>query len=87
MSPMKTPPTAAMLEEATLSLAQAARRLKLTQSELRSRLGSGEIPFVEVAGKLRVPILGLQIAAKNQTAAPAEPRSARSKPIRKKQRR
>lgn len=71
MAPMKTPPTAAMLEDATLSLVQAARRLNVTQSELRKRLGTGEIPFVEVSGKLRVPVLGLEAVVRNTDTHPA----------------
>lgn len=59
MSPMKTPPKAGMLNDATLSLHQAAKRLGIPLRELKALLGCGELSFVEISGELRVPVLGL----------------------------
>ncbi len=75
MSPMKTPPTAGMLEEAMLSLPQAARRLGVSVKELRELLGRGEILFVEVSGRLRVPALRIdayKAAIESRKAADAQ---------------
>ncbi|MDA7980990.1 MAG: helix-turn-helix domain-containing protein [Pirellulales bacterium] len=60
---MKTPPKASAIENATLSIPQAARRLKITQKALRKKLGTGEMPFVEIRGELRVSLLSVEAAA------------------------
>ncbi|MEM6331187.1 MAG: helix-turn-helix domain-containing protein [Planctomycetota bacterium] len=39
----------------TLSLAEAAHRLGVSEHELRRRLAAGELPFEQVRGRLRVP--------------------------------
>ncbi|MEM8865106.1 MAG: excisionase family DNA-binding protein [Planctomycetota bacterium] len=56
MPPMKIPTRHLAPEFAsTLSLSTAARRLGISQRELRRRLGRGGLPFVQVRGQIRVP--------------------------------
>lgn len=56
MAPMKKPITHQGQEFAgTVSLDAAAQLLGVTRAEMRRRLGRGELPFVEVRGRIRVP--------------------------------
>ncbi|MEM9185643.1 MAG: hypothetical protein AAGB00_04020 [Planctomycetota bacterium] len=56
MPPMKKPTRHTHEEFAeTLSLPLAARELGVSHHELRRRLGRGELPFVQVRGRIRVP--------------------------------
>ncbi|QDS99874.1 MerR family transcriptional regulator [Adhaeretor mobilis] len=57
MAPMKRPATKPYLEdrEDTLSLDALARRWHITHNEARQLLAEGELPFVQIAGKIRVP--------------------------------
>lgn len=81
MAPMKTPPTAGMVERSSLSLAAAARQLNVTTAELRRRLSTGEITFQEVAGELRIPRSALAGLQPETGPASKRPRTKRSGPL------
>jgi len=56
MAPMKKPTQRVPEEFAdTISLPAAANMLGISPRELRRRLGAGELPFVQVRGRFRVP--------------------------------
>ena len=57
MSPMKKPAGSGKQHlGATISLGAAARRLHITRREVRRLLGSGRLNFVQICGRLRVPL-------------------------------
>lgn len=54
MAPMRKP--APQTRERTLSIDAYARRCHLTPREVRTLLGTGQLPFVQVRGQIRVPV-------------------------------
>jgi len=58
MAPMKSPTNheaPADLED-SITLTHLARRWKVSRREVRRLLQIGELPFVQVAGQIRVPV-------------------------------
>ena len=56
MAPMKKPTQHVADEFAdTISLPTAANQLGVSTRELKRRLGGGEMPFVQVRGRIRLP--------------------------------
>jgi excisionase family DNA binding protein len=57
MSPMK-PPRSPRDDgfEKTLSSAQVCRRLKITRTALHRLLAAQELDFVEIRGRIRIPV-------------------------------
>lgn len=57
MPPMRKPaPTARSPWQKTLSIDAYARRHQLTPREVRHLLGTGQLPFVELRGQIRIPL-------------------------------
>lgn len=83
--PMKSPPTGWRLElQGTLSLTEAARRLRVSVDAVRGLLGRQAMAFVEIRGRIRIPeseIQHYQIAHPN-VFPPEASRSHRSHPRR-----
>lgn len=67
MAPMKRPATKPYLEDRddTLSITALAKRWHLTHHEARQLLAEGELPFVQVAGKIRIPCEAVATHEKN----------------------
>jgi len=56
MTPMKPPSPTDKDFEDTLSLAQVCRRLRIPRARLNRMLAAEEFDFVEIRGRLRVPL-------------------------------
>lgn len=57
MAPMKRPSSVVNpTTSGTLSLAQVARRWHISQREVRRMLGHQQLGFVQVRGRIRVPV-------------------------------
>ncbi len=57
MAPMKRPLAGGSqgYYEGTWSLREAARRLRISEKDLRRLLATGQLDFVQIAGQIRVP--------------------------------
>ena len=55
MAPMKRPAVQSVAGQETCSLAEAAKRLRVSQRELRAMLSSRQLDFVQWRGKFRIP--------------------------------
>jgi excisionase family DNA binding protein len=57
MPPMKQPARVTDKDNPfdSYSLAQLARRLRVTRKRIRQMLQRGELPFVQICGQIRVP--------------------------------
>ncbi len=60
MTPMKPPSPTDKDFEDTLSLAQVCRRLRISRTRLHRMLAAEELDFVEIRGRLRVPLDALR---------------------------
>jgi len=71
MAPMKRPsPSRVEGMTETLSLETAARRLHISRKKVRQLLGAGELDFVQIRGRFRVPRASLeQFLTKDASAA------------------
>lgn len=58
MAPMKRPAALGRHGhyQGTWSLREAARRLAISEKELRALLAAGQFDFVQIAGQIRIPI-------------------------------
>ncbi len=58
MAPMKSPPNHEPPEELeqSITLTHLARRWKVSRRKVRRMLQRGKLPFVQVAGQIRVPV-------------------------------
>ncbi|MBN1589653.1 MAG: hypothetical protein JW888_09070 [Pirellulales bacterium] len=70
MSPMKRPAPADKVLENTLSLTQVSRRLEISRACLRRILGTEELDFVEIRGRIRVPADALRRYESTQAKQP-----------------
>ena len=62
MAPMKRPAAwdRPNYYQGTWSLREAARRLAISEKELRALLIAGQLDFVQIAGQIRIPIEHVQ---------------------------
>jgi len=62
MAPMKSPASQETLSglEDSITLTHLAQRWKVSRREVRRLLQVGELPFVQVAGQIRVPVEAVQ---------------------------
>ncbi len=56
MAPMRTPPPQQQDDwRSTQSIDAFARERGLTRAEVKQLLASGQLPFIELAGQIRIP--------------------------------